>query len=157
VLATAEHFRALISSLGSDERRALLAKDASGTTRRDKALKGELDRVSVAICDDLAGPFDVAWNGNWPSARPRLRGKIPAGAKPGDIIIGGDGGGTRTDIAVVEDDDGTLSGEVVPDSWRDPPLEDVWVSTYRRLELVYPEDVPPLPGQAGAGGGHSRT
>ena len=56
VLATAEHFRALLSSLGGGERRAFLAKDARSTTRRDKALTGELDRVSVAICDQLAGP-----------------------------------------------------------------------------------------------------
>lgn len=143
LLAIAEHFRALLSSVDRDVRRSFLATGADGMTRRDTALAGDLVRVSVALCEDLAGPYDVAWDGNWPSARPRLRGQIPLGAKPGDVIVGGDGGGTRIDIVVVEDDDGTLSGEEVPGTWRDPPLEGVFSSTYRRLERLYPEEVPP--------------
>ena len=157
VLATAEHFWALLFSLSAEKRRGVLAEEASGMARRDRALNGELDRVAVAICDDIAGPYDVAWDGNWPSARPRPPGKIPEGAEPGDIIVGGDGGGTRIDIAVLEDDDGTMSGEAVPDTWRDPPLEDVWLSTYRRLKHLYPQEEPRLPGQSDPGHEHQRT
>ena len=40
-----------------------------------------------------------------------------------------------------------LTGEEVPDSWRDPPFEDVWLATYRRLERLYPGEIP-LPPQA---------
>jgi len=109
-------------------------------------LGGELDRVAGQICDEVAGPYDVQWDGNWPSSLPRLRGRIPASAKAGDVLVGGDGGGTRIQIRVVEDDDGVLTGEEVPGSWRDPPSEDVWLATYRRLESLYPGEIPPLPG-----------
>lgn len=143
VLATADHLRALLAAISGDERRALLAKAASGIARRDRALEGELDRVAVAISDELAGPFAIAWDGNWPSARPRLRSRIPVGVRAGDVIIGGDGGGTRIDLAVIEDDDGVLTGVEMPNTWRDPPLEEVWVSTYQRLEHLYPNEVPP--------------
>ncbi len=61
--------------------------------------------------------------------------------------MGGDGGGTRIEIRVIEDDDGVLTGEEVPDSWRDPPFEDVWLAAYRRLERLYPGEIP-LPPQA---------
>lgn len=87
----------------------------------------------------------MEWDGNWPGvlARRRLRGQIPAGAKVGDVVTGGDGGGTRIDIEVVSDNDGTLNGLVLfPGTWRDPPLEDVWTSTYRRLEESYPGAAP---------------
>jgi hypothetical protein len=60
------------------------------------------------------------------------------------VLIGGDGGGTRIDIEVVEEDDGTLTGlPLFPDTWRDPPLEEVFIETYRRLERSYPDEVPP--------------
>lgn len=93
-----------------------------------------------------SGPYDVQWDGNWHSSLPRLRGRIPASAKAGDILVSGDGGGTRIEIRVVEDDDGVLTGEEVRDSWRDPPFEDVWLAAYRRLESLYPKEIPPLPG-----------
>ena len=48
-------------------------------------------------------------------------------------------------IRVVEDGDGMLTGEEVPGSWRDPPFEDVWLATYRRLERLYPGEIPPPP------------
>ena len=80
------------------------------------------------------------------SPRPRLRGRIPAAARAGDALVGGDGRGTRIEIRVVEDDDGTLTGEHVQDRWRDPPFEDVWLAAYRRLERLYPGEIPPLTG-----------
>lgn len=43
-------------------------------------------------------------------------------------------------IRVVED-----AGEEVPDSWRDPPFEDVWLATYWRLERLYPGEIPLSP------------
>ena len=155
VLATADHFRALLAGMTGEDRRAALSADHQGHTRRDRALSGELDRVAVAVCDEVAGRFDVAWDGNWPSARARLRGRIPEHAREGDTIVGGDGGGTRIDITVLRDEDGTLTGEAVAGTWRDPPLEDVWLSTYRRLAELYPGEVPPLPG--GPGGGRPST
>jgi hypothetical protein len=45
---------------------------------------------------------------------------------------------------VIEDADGVLTAEAIADTWRDPPLEEVWLETYRRLAERYPEEVPPL-------------
>lgn len=143
VLATAAHLAALLTAMSDEGRHAcVMHVDKDDRTRRDRALAGELDRVAVEICEEAAGPTDVLWDGNWPSSRKRLRGRIPARFAPGDVIIGGDGGGTRIDILVTEDDDGALTGEHMSDAWRDPPLEDVWVETYRRLERLYAEEVP---------------
>lgn len=58
------------------------------------------------------------------------------------MLAGGDGGGTRIQIRVVEDDDGVRTGTEVPGSWRDPPFEDVWTATYQHLERLYPEEIP---------------
>jgi hypothetical protein len=66
----------------------------------------------------------VSWDSNWPSPRPRLRGRIPASARAEDVLAGGGGAGSRIAIRVVEDDGGMLTGEEVSDSWRDPPFED---------------------------------
>ncbi len=147
VLATVAHLNALLAAMPDAERRDYLTQTQSdGRTRLDRLLGGEFDRVAGQICDEVAGPYDVSWDGNWPSSRPRLRGRIPASATPGDVLVGGDGGGTRIEIRVVEDNDGVLTGEEIPDSWRDPPLEDVWGATYRRLEHLYPGEIPLLPG-----------
>src|SRR2546425_5220959 len=99
----------------------LLGVTADAVTRRERALAGELVGITVELCDHLAGPYEVLWDGNWPSAAPRLRGRIPATARPGDVIIGGDGGGGRTALLVTADDDGVTTGEVFPGTWRDPP------------------------------------
>jgi len=147
VLATVSQLNALLSAMPSAKRRDYLTRTQSdGRTRLDRLLGGELDRVAGQLCDEVAGPYDVQWDGNWLSSLPRLRGRIPASAKAGDVLVGGDGGGTRIQIRVVEDDDGVLTGEEVPGSWRDPPSEDVWLATYRRLESLYPGEIPPLPG-----------
>ncbi len=144
VLATVAQLNALLAAMPDAERRDYLTRTQSdGRTRLDRLLGGEFDRVAGQICDEVAGPYDVSWDGNWPSSRPRLRGRIPASARAGDVLAGGDGGGTRIEIRVVEDDDGVLTGEEVPDSWRDPPSEDVWLAAYRRLERLYPGEIPP--------------
>jgi len=143
VLATVAQLNALLAATPDAQRRDYLTRTQSdGRTRLDRLLSGELSRVAAQICDVAAGPYDVSWDGNWPSARPRLRGRIPASARAGDVLAGGDGEGTRIAIRVVEDDDGVLTGEEVPGSWRDPPFEDVWVATYNRLEHLYPEEIP---------------
>ena len=147
VLATAAWLSAMLAALSESERSSCLTRtESDGRMRLDWLLAGELERVMSQISDEVAGPYEVSWDSNWPSARPRLRGRIPTSAKVGDVIVGGDGGGTRIEIRVVEDDDGVLTGEEVRDSWRDPPHEDVWVATYKRLERLYPEEIPPLPG-----------
>jgi hypothetical protein len=147
VLATVAQLNALLSAMPDAERRDYLTRtQTDGRTRLDRLLGGELDWVAGQICDEAAGPYDVPWDGNWPSPRPGLRGRIPASAKAGDVLVGGDGGGTRIQIRVIDDDDGVLTGEEVPGSWRDPPSEDVWLATYRRLESLYPGEIPPLPG-----------
>jgi len=144
VLATVAQLNALLAAAPEAERRDFLTRTHSdGRTRLERLLGGELDGVAVQICDAVAGPYDVWWDGNWPSPRPRLRGRIPASARAGDVLTGGDGGGTRIAIRVVEDDDGVLTGEEVPGSWRDPPFEDVWLATYSRLERLYPGEIPP--------------
>jgi hypothetical protein len=33
-------------------------------------------------------------------------------------------------------------GPRLSETWRDPPFEDVWLETYRRLETLYPDEVP---------------
>lgn len=148
VLATVAQLNALLAATPDVERRDYLTRtQADGRTWLDRLLGGELDRVAAQICDAAAGPYDVSWDGNWPSLRPRLRGRIPASARAGDVLAGGDGAGSRIAIRVVEDDDGMLTGEEVPDSWRDPPFEDVWLATYRRLERLYRGEIP-LPPQA---------
>ncbi len=144
LLATVAQLNALLAAMPDAERRDDLSRAQSdGRTRLDRLLSGELDLVAGEICEAAAGPYDVWWDGNWPSLRPRLRGRIPASARPGDVLAGGDGGGTRIAIRVVEDDDGVLTGEEVRDSWRDPPFDDVWVATYRRLARLYPGEIPP--------------
>ena len=144
ILATVGQLNALLAAMPDAQRRDYLTRtQADGRTRLDRLLDGELDRVTAQICDAAAGPYDVPWDGNWPSPRPRLRGRIPASARAGDVLAGGDGAGTRIAIRVVADDDGMLTGEEVPDSWRDPPFEDVWLATYRRLERLYPGEIPP--------------
>jgi hypothetical protein len=146
VLATAAWLNAMLGALPDTERSTCLTRTQSdGRTRLDLLLAGELERVTSEISDEVAGPYEVSWDGNWPSAKPRLRGRIPTSAKVGDVLVGGDGAGTRIEIRVVEDDDGVLTGEEVRDSWRDPPYEDVWVATYRRLERLYPEEIPAPP------------
>jgi hypothetical protein len=148
VLATVAQLNALLAAAPDAQRRDdLTSPQNDGRTRLDLLLGGELGRVTVQICDAVAGPYDVWWDGNWPAARLRLRlrGRIPASAAAGDVLAGGDGGGTRIAIRVVADDDGVLTGEEVPDSWRDPPFEDVWLATYRRLERLYPEEIPQPP------------
>jgi len=37
-----------------------------------------------------------------------------------------------------------LTGDVLSETWKDPPFEDVWTETYRRLEELYPEEVPEI-------------
>jgi hypothetical protein len=142
-LATVAQLTALLAATPEAERRDYLTRTQSdGRTRLSWLLGGELDRVTAQICDATAGQYDVSWDGNWPSSRPRLRGPDPG------IFQGGRCPGRRRRrrhriaIRVVEDDDGVLIGEEVPDSWRDPPFEDVWLATYRRLERLYPGEVP---------------
>ena len=146
VLASAAWLTALLESLPEDKRTSWLREaDDTKTTRLDRILRGEIARPAGELSEALADPYDVSWDGNWPNPRPRLRGRMPATARPGDILIGGDGGGTRIDLRVVEDPDGVLTAEIVSqDTWRDPPLEDVWVETYRRLEAAYPQEIPRL-------------
>jgi hypothetical protein len=43
-----------------------------------------------------------------------LNGRVPKMAQPGDILVGGDYGGARIDIRVVETIDGSMTCEVVP-------------------------------------------
>jgi hypothetical protein len=147
VLATVAQLNAPLSAMPGAQRRDYLARPHSdGRTRLDRLLGGDLEQVAGQLCDEAAGPYEVPWDGNWPSPRPRLRGRIPASAKAGDVLAGGDGAGTRIKIRVVDDDDGVLTGEEVRDSWRDPPSEDVWLATCRRLESLYPREIPTLPG-----------
>lgn len=144
-LASTAWLAAMLLSMTDADREAWLGgRETDGRTRRELALAGEIASVAGSLSDHLAGPYEVGWDGNWPSAAPRLRGKIPAGTRPGDVIIGGDGGGTRTQLRVMEDPDGVLTAEMVPDTWRDPPSEEIWLETYRRLAQLYPEEVPPV-------------
>lgn len=145
VLASAAWLAGMLRAMASTDREAWLGgTDVERRTRREVALDGDIAGIAAKLGDHLAGPCDVAWDGNWPSAAPRLRGKIPAGARPGDAIIGGDGGGVRTQLQVTEDTDGVLTAEAIADTWRDPPFEDVWLGTYERLAELYPEEVPPI-------------
>jgi hypothetical protein len=106
VLATVAQLNAFLAAMPDAERRDYLTRTQShGRTRLDRLLGGEFNRVAGQICEEVAGPHDVSWDGNWASSRPRLRGRIPASARPGDVLVGGDGGGTRIEIRVVEDDD----------------------------------------------------
>jgi hypothetical protein len=145
-LAAVAGLTALLQSLPDNERAAWLrTADKQGKSRLDRLVNGEIAELYVSLSEHLAGAYDVSWDGNWPHslAREHLRGKMPVSVRPGDIVIGGDGGGVRIDILVVEDPDGVLTGDVLPDTWRDPPLEGVWLETYRRLEGLYPDEARP--------------
>ena len=145
VLASTAELAAMLRAMPDADRKVWLGgRDVDGRTRRELALGGEIAAAGGELSDHLAGPYDVAWDGNWPSAAPRLRGTIPIGTRPDDVIVGGDGGGVRTQLRVIRDTDGVLTAEVIPDTWRDPPFEEVWLDTYRRLEELYPEEVPPV-------------
>jgi hypothetical protein len=142
-LASTAWLTAMLRAMPDSGREAWLgSRDVDGRTRRERTLDGEIANVAGRLSDHLAGPYDVAWDGNWPNAAPRLRGKIPTGAQPRDVIIGGDGGGTRTRLRVIQDPDGVLTAEEIADTWRDPPFEEIWLGTYRRLAELYPEEVP---------------
>src|SRR5438034_7886544 len=146
-LSSVAQVTALLQSLGPIERDEwLLETGREGETRIGRLLKGSIATICGDLAEAQAGPFDVTWDGNWPEsiARLRLRGRIPVGARPGDVLVGSDGGGTRIDIRVVEDEDGVLTGDVLSETWKDPPLEDLWLETYRRLEKAYPEEVPQI-------------
>lgn len=144
-LATVAWTAALLEALEQPQRElALSERDSEGVTRLARLLSGEFNSVAGDLAELHAGPSDVDWDGNWPHdiALKRLRGKMPAGARHGDVLIGGDGGGTRIKIRVVEDD-GVLTGDVLDPTWMDPPYENVWSDTYRHLETIYPHEIPP--------------
>ena len=74
VLATVAQLNALLAATPDAERRDYLTRtQGDGRTRLDRVLGGELDRVAAQICDETAGPYDMSWDGDWPSSRPRLR------------------------------------------------------------------------------------
>ena len=138
---------ALLQSLSQSERDAwLLEPGRDGETRLARLLKGSIPTVCGDLAEAQAVPFDVTWDGNWPQsvARVRLRGHIPVGARPGEVLVGSDGAGARIYIRVAEDEDGVLTGDVLSETWRDPPFENVWTETYRRLEKLYPSEVPEI-------------
>jgi hypothetical protein len=139
--ATAACIAEMLEALSAEGRRAWLTQE-----RLERLRTGELEHVSAALHDHLAGPYDVAWDGNWPSCYERLRGRMPPGVRPGDIVLGGDGGGTRISIEVAEHPEGGLTGEHLRRTWRDPPFEEYWLDTYSRLAARYPEEIPPPPG-----------
>jgi hypothetical protein len=146
-LSSIAHVTALLESLSQSERDVrLLEPGRDGETRIARLLKGSIPTVCGELAEAHAGPFDVTWDGNWPHsvALVRLRGRIPVGARPGDLLVGSDGEGTRIDIRVVEDEDGVMTGNVLSETWKDPPFEDVWLDTYRRLEKAHPEEVPQI-------------
>jgi hypothetical protein len=149
-LSSVAQVTALLQSLSPIERDAWLREPVrDGETRIAGLLKGSIPTVCGDLAEAQAGPFDVTWDGNWPQsiARVRLRGHIPVGARAGEVLVGSDGGGTRIDIRVVEDEDGVMTGDVLPETWKDPPFEDIWLETYRRLEKAYPQEVPPIRGR----------
>jgi hypothetical protein len=144
-LSTVAWIEALLDALDQSRRESFLTEpDKEGKTPLARLLSGDFS-VSGDLAELQAGPFDVYWDGNWPDsvARKRLRGRMPAGARLDDVVIGSDGGGTRIKIRVVEDN-GVLTGDVLDETWTDPPLEDVWSDTYSRLEALYPEEIPEL-------------
>jgi hypothetical protein len=144
-LSTVAWIEALLEALDRSRREGfLMQRDKEGKTPFARLLSGDFS-VSGDLAEVQAGPFDVYWDGNWPDsvARKRLRGKMPADARPDDVVIASDGGGTRIKIRVVEDN-GVLTGEVLDETWTDPPLEDVWSDTYSRLEALYPEEIPDI-------------
>ena len=138
---------ALLQSLRQSERDAWLQEQGQdGETRIARLLKGSIPMLCGDLAEAKAGRFDVTWDGNWPRsvARVRLRGHIPVGARPGEILVGSDGAGARIDVRVVKDEDSVLTGDVLSETWKDPPFEDVWTEMYRRLEELYPEEVPEI-------------
>jgi len=146
-LASVAWMTALLRSLDQSERDVwLLETGQDEETRIARLLRGRIPDVCGDLAEAQAGPFDVMWDGNWPHgvALLRLRGQIPAGARPGQLLVGSDGGGTRIEIRVVADKDGVLTGDVLSETWKDPPFEDVWLETYRRLATAYPEEVPEI-------------
>ena len=146
-LASVAWLTALLRALSQSERDVwLLETGQDEETRFARLLRGRIPDVGGDLAEAQAGPFDVMWDGNWPHgvALLRLRGKIPDGARPGQVLVGSDGGGTRIEIRVVADKDGVLTGDVLSETWKDPPFEDVWLETYRRLETAYPEAVPEI-------------
>ncbi len=146
LLSTVAWIEALLEALDQSRRDSFLTEpDQEGKTPVARLLSGDFVSVSGDLAELQAGPSHVNWDGNWPHsvARKRLRGRMPAGARLDDVVIGGDGGGTRIKIRVVEDD-GVLTGDVLDETWTDPPFEEVWSETYGRLETLYPEEVPAI-------------
>lgn len=146
-LASIAQLTALMKSMSPPDRRSWLdATDNAGVTNRDHLLGGGTSNACAQLSEQLAGHFDVVWDGNWPDEEVRrsLIGRLPDAANPGDILVGGDRGGARIKIRVIATTDGGMTGEVVPGTFREGPATDRWVSTYRRLEAIYPDEVPEL-------------
>jgi hypothetical protein len=145
-MASAAWLAAMLHAMSNADRHAWLSgADATGGTRLDKVLSGHVSEIAGSLTEFLAGPYDVPWDGNWPHelAARHLRGRMPANVRPGDVVVGGDGGGVRIDIRVIADESGVMTGDVLDDTWRDPPFEDIWLATYKRLEELFPAEVPP--------------
>ena len=124
-LSSIAQVTALLQSLSQNERDArLLEPGRDGETRIARLLKGSIPTVCGDLAEAQAGHFDVTWDGNWPQsvARVRLRGHIPVGARPGEVLVGSDGAGARIDIRVVADEDGVFTGDVLAETWKEPAV-----------------------------------
>jgi predicted metal-dependent hydrolase len=77
-LSTVAWLTALLGSMPATER-GIWLRDSAATqpTRLERLLAGDLAWTAAELADHVAGPFDVSWDGNWPSAAPRLRGLMP--------------------------------------------------------------------------------
>jgi len=144
-LASVAQLAALLGSMSEPDRKTWLeAQDDAGLSNRARLLSGAIADVCAQLSEHLAEHFDVVWDGNWPDEKVRtsLKGRVPPSARPGDVLVGGDYGGARIDIRIVDTSDGEMTGEVVQGTFRDGPATDVWSKTYSRLAGLYPEEIP---------------
>lgn len=118
---------------------------SGGQTPAQRLEAGEIDTVAQDLINKCAGPYDLHWDQQWPpeTARKRMLERLPGTARPGDILIGADGG-ARVKLQVIEGQDGRLTAEPLSETWVDPPGEDVAAKTYARLAERFPWALPTL-------------
>jgi hypothetical protein len=116
---------------------------SDGHTPLERMLSGRITEVCSELEERKAGPYDLEWDPSWPPdvAAQQFNSRVSVGVKPGDVLTAAVGAG-RVKLRVLELSDGTITAELVTNTWVGPPYEDVAEDTYRQLASKYPSDVP---------------
>jgi hypothetical protein len=92
---------------------------------------GNADWAFASVAEDLAGPFDVRVDFNWPPSRMAMHvPDLPVGAR----MVAGDGEGDRAEIEIIERD-GDRYAVVMPGTFRNP-TDDIWTTCWEEARAI---------------------